>query len=370
MPRNPIIGLTALASGLLVCACAGTDPEPIAPAPIPAREAAPASEPVDAPETPETTGESSRDSASEVEAAIESALDEGWQDLRIVSECITEAGPEAVGVFGNGVAVWGKKTQFALTRDQIRLQLEALQEADFAHLAAVYGGRKAVPPEEIQDPRLRPPDAGTSSMHQPARIICRVALELDGVSWQAAQLRRGEQSAALRRLAERILDICREPARAGLTPTDLDDALAKAAAGELDPETLSVLLHHKPGTGEDAGGFLLRLEGRKASSRTFRPGEGYGDLHLLELHPDDVAILFQLLAEQGTSELPINLYAEHYTDVAIELLGHRQTVQARQFADMTPAQHGEKQERFERIYGGLYELHERVMAEGRPEARQ
>ena len=351
MHRSTIVGLTAFASALLAGACASIDPEPIDPVPTPAREAAPTPRPANADETAD------RDSDDTVAAAIERALAEGWQDLRILTDCIIDDGFESVEIFGSGVAIWGKNAQFTLTHDQIRQHLEALREADFAHFAGRYGGRATTGME-------LPVETGGKNV---TRVTCRIELELDGVSKQVRQLHRGEQSPDLRRLAEEILDGCRESASSGTTAADLDDGLEKAAAGELAPETVDILFHHKPALGEDSEGWLLRLRGLEASSRTFRPGEGYTDVLLLELHPDDLADLLRQLAEQAPGELPINLYAEHYTDLKISVLDQRKSIQARQFADLTPTRHGEQQQRFDRIFGELQELHRRVMAAGRPE---
>ncbi|MCP3957302.1 MAG: hypothetical protein GY719_05565 [bacterium] len=381
MHENTTKILTALGLALLVGACVSTEratletppTEPQAPeATTEAVVKAEASEPGGGAEQGDAEqGDAEQTAGSpEVAAAIERALAEGWQELRIVSECLTESGPAAVEVFGNGVAIWRTEAQFTLTHDQIRQQLEILRDGGFADLGEVFGGRTPAPPETIEEMKRRMLDRGesTGSSGQPSRIVCRVELELDGVYKRTAQLRRGEQSTTLRQLAEQILDLCREPAKLGITAADLGEGLAKAAAGELAPETMALLLHHKPTSGDGAEGFLLRLDGREASSRTFRQGEGYGDIHELELHDDDLTVLLQLLADQGLGELPINLYAEHYTDLTVEVLQHRLAVQARQFADMTPTQHGEKQTSFERIFGEIHELHRRVMAEGRPAA--
>lgn len=358
--RGSAISIVFLA--ILVAACATTERARVVP------------EPAAAPKTVTTPDPTAGDSAAEtsdaespaVAAAIERALAEGWKDLYILVECRGDAGTESVEVYGSGAAIWDKKAQFTLTRDQVRRQLEVFRDHGFARLKERYGGREATgmkPPEAIPPPKA---DVEGSGMRAASRITCRVTLELDGVSKRVAQLHRGEQSEALRRVAEFVLDSSREAARSGKTAADLVDGLEKAAAGELAPETLEIMLHRKPQPGEDFEGSLLRIVGRTVSSRTYRPGEGYSDPLELNLRQDGLAALSRSIAEQAPGELPLNLYAEHYTDLTIRVLDQRATIQARKFAGLTAERHGDKQERFDRIVGELDELHRRVLAEGRP----
>lgn len=283
------------------------------------------------------------DSAAVAEA-LERALTTGWRELRVVDECRTDAGWTSVEVFGNGVAIWNGSSQFQLTPAEIRACLEAFREVGFAGMTEQLGLEEA------------------DSVLQ---VVCRVRLELDGVSKEVVQLQRGEQSAELRKLAERLLEISEEPARGGVTAADLDDGLAKIAAGELAAETLELMLHRKPADPE-AEGWLLRVEGLTASTRELRRGEGYDDPIVLELRPEELAELAGFLAEQKVGELPDNLYAEHYTDLVARVLSRRRSIQARQFAGLTPERHGELQKRFDRLFEELSELHRRVLEHGRP----
>ena len=357
MRRNKTLGFEILVLALLAGACASTETATVEPSSNPTREAILATpEPVDALDSPEAADTRSED--SKVEAAIERALAEGWGELRILSECIIDDAYESVEIFGSGAAIWGKNAQFSLTYDQIRQHLEAIRDGGFVHLERRYGGRTANEIELSAETGASPRNA--------TKVTCRLVLELDGTSKQVMQLFRGEQSAELRQLAEHILDRCRAPASSGVIAESLDDGLAKAAAGKLAPETVEILFHHKPTADEGSEGWLLRLKGLEVSSRTFRPGAGYAETLLLELHPDDLAALLRLLSEQAPSGWPVNLYAESYTDLKINVLDQRQSVQARQFADLTPTLHGEKQQRFDRIFDRLQELHRRVQAEGQP----
>lgn len=289
-----------------------------------------------------------------VAAALARALDQGWGELHLTVECQrAEGGFEAVEVFGSGVGIWDGKRQFELHRDQVAALLAALRDAEFGALREVYGGR--------DDPRVPPRDEAAA-----LRVTCRIVLRLDGVARQSAQLDRGRQSEELRELAHRLLDLCRAPAATGVTAADLAAGLGKVAAGELAPESLELLVHRRPEQGGPGAGWLLRLAGRRATSREIEDGGGFGDPVRLDLAQDELAALARLLVDQGVADLPINLYADHYTDLVVKVLDREARIQARRFAGMTPATHGAKQERFDRIWHELAQLHRRVSAEGGP----
>lgn len=298
-------------------------------------------------EADQGAGAPAADSAALAEA-LERALASGWSELHVLDECRTDAGWTSLEIFGNGVAIWNREAQFTLTPDQVRAHLEVFREVGFASLAERYGGR---------------PEADPQKPGSALEVLCRVRLELDGVAKEVVQVRRGVQSAELRRLAERLQELSREPARGGARAADLDDGLAKVAAGELAAETLELLLHRKPAD-PGAEGWLLRVEGRSASSREIMPEEGYADPIALELGPGELSELAAFLAELRVGELPINLWAEHYTDFTARVLSRERNVQARQFAGLTPARHGELQTRFDRLFERLYELHRQVVEQG------
>ena len=314
-----------------------------------------------------------------VDAALRRALADGWRRLRIFDECQTDAGPRTVEIFGNGVAIWDRGKQFELTRDEIRRGLEAFVAADFAQMKAEYGGR--MPPDPglweggarrggarqggALQPGARQP-GGPGGSAAATRVICQVVLELDGTAKRVMQLDVGEQSAALRRLAESLFEISRGPARSGIGAEGLTAGLERVAVGELAAETVTVVAHRKP---RDAEGWLLRIDGLRASTRRFVRGEGYGDPVSRDLDPGEIAELARLMADGALGELPINLYAEHYTDLNVEVLDHRKSIQARRFAGMTPTLHGERQDDFDRVVARLEQLHRRLSSRGQSNDR-
>ena len=289
-----------------------------------------------------------------MERAIEGALSgarsgskrgAGWDDLHLVTECTDDGGFRQVEVFGNGVTIWNRARQYALGSERVRAVLEALDRADFAEMEPMYG-------QEELDAAMR--------------VICRVVVTLDGVTKQSGQLAEGPQNRRLKGLARTILDGAFEPPGVGVTADDLDDGLTKIADGRLAPEALHVLLNRKPdefALSRGEPGYILRIEGRRATVQRFTADHGYEDAVGHSLDDAELASLTSLLAAQRIGDLPANLYAVYYTDLVVEVLDRDQRIQARQFANTTRATHGEAQERFDRALDGLSELALRLLGE-------
>jgi hypothetical protein len=152
--------------------------------------------------------------------------------------------------------------------------------------------------------------------------------------------------------------------------TDLGDGLAKVASGVLAPEVLHVLVSRRPEGGPSAHAarsWVLRVEGRTASIRG--PGSEGGEVVEVALVDGEAAALAGLLRQEGVADLPQNLYAEELTDLVVRVLAHEKKVQARRFAGMTRATHGEAQERLDRILAALVERGERWLG-AQPPARE
>lgn len=294
--------------------------------------------------------------AGELRRALAEAIRHpgSWSALRLAVECESEGGMRSLEVYGNGVAVWAGRRQFDLPLSEVAHLLSLLEDADFLGMEERYGGKRAA------DGAL---EEGSATM-----VTCRARLDLDGMKKETIQLFKGEQSAAFKRLADALLDDCEERGEAGVTAADLADGLEKVAAGELAPEVLSVVLHRRPDKRAEAGaqGFLLRISGLAATTRPFDPAAGYGDPLELELDPAELAELARALADGAPESFPANLWAEHYTDLSIRVLDRHKSVQARQFARMSPSTHGQRQVDFDSVYGLLAELHRRVLADGHP----
>lgn len=348
--RIPRVELAFLVAGIpLLVGCAGTGAPPAA-----------APEMVGAPQAPA----SPRDEADEaIAAALERALSGSgaWESLRLFTECRRDGGLESIEIYGNGVAIWDNRLQFEVSGAEISTLLAALHEADFAAMPETFGGKTR--PRDPQEPP-GPPD-GEQAIFA-LRVICRVELSLEGRTKRVAQLDEGRQSAELRELSEEFFRVCKEPARQAVGASGLADGLDKIGRGELAPEVLRVMLHRKPDPNEPVSseGFLLRLEGPKVTSRLVEESGGYGPPMELTLSAGELQELARELAGWTLEELPVNLYSLEYTDFMAAVLDRSKSVQARQFAGMSPTTHAEAQRRFDALYTRLFDVHRRVRAEG------
>ena len=272
---------------------------------------------------------------------------------RLFVECFDGGEFRTVEILGRGVGLWDGRRQFSVPPEVIESLLHAVRRSYFAGLEEVYGGK-------LDDP-ARPPaerPGGAAAL----RLLCGVTVSLGEVSKRVVQLDKGERSDALAALAAEIFDHVRELAGTGIEAADLGDGLRKVAAGELVPETLRLVFHRQPRRAGD--GFLLRLEGRVATSRGFAAGRGYGPPHRLELDEAWFRELATRLAALDLDQLPGNLYAADYTDFSLEVLGSRSAVQAQRFAGMAPDGAGEHQRDFDLLAELVYNLHLQVVADG------
>jgi hypothetical protein len=322
------------------------------------------------PGTPPRSGGSAQQetlipSAAAVRVALAGAISEQERraHLRLAVECSRDGSLPSVEAFGNGVGIWDGRRQFELSPAEIASLLVALETADFAAMKPSYGET-----EEHGEPEPERPRSGPA-----LRVTCRVRLALDGLTKEVVQFDEGEQSAALQGLAESLFRICEAPARTGVEAESLTDGLEKISRGELAPETLTVMLHRKPELAaprKDSGGFLLRVSGRTVRTQLYSRASGYAAPTALELAESEVEALAGQLAARHPERLPENLYAPDYTDLSIEVLNRKVSVQARQFTGMTAATHGERQTDFDAIFATLSHLEERVAREARPAASE
>jgi hypothetical protein len=289
-----------------------------------------------------------------VTRALEQAATKGWSALHIETECQNDAGRlDRVEVFETGVGIWNRAAQFRLTKAQIDEHLEAFRESGFAEWPSTYGGK--TPPPIQQE--------------QPPRVVCRVVLELDGVTKQVAQFQRGEQSNELKQLARGILDASRERGKSGVRAESLNDGLQKVATGVLAPETFRVTVNRKPRRGvpaSEAESWLLKIDRGEVTTLPRTEGKGLGESLRLEFGAEDFAKLAGQLEKADLAGLPGNLYADRYTTVLVRVLDHRVQIQARPFAGMTPETHGDAQERFDQALDVLEGLHQRALAGRQP----
>lgn len=250
-----------------------------------------------------------------------------------------------VRIFGNGVGVWNRDTQFRLSRSQVLGILRAIDEARFAAMPDQFGedegGEKS---ERNEGPRLK------------GRLIVVAGLERKS----ALQLVDGEQSSALARLIEKIRGVCEGPARKGLKAGSLSDAFALLASARLAPEVFEAAVQRRPdpkGPSDAAGAWTLKIDGQRVSE----PGGRSLLLSRKEFHD-----LAALLAQTNSAALPQSLYSPSYVDVTLAALGYSHTIAGRRFLGMTPESNGEEQKAFDRVTAAFDALHARLEGEGAP----
>ena len=246
-------------------------------------------------------------------------------------------------LFGNGIGVWDREKQFRLSRAQVLDVLKVIERARFGAMPDQFGeDEEGDEHEKNEGPRLK------------GQLVVRAGAVRKGT----LQLVDGEQSQALARLIEKILELCEGPARKGVGAASMDEALRLLAAGTLAPELLEVTAQRRPdpkgpdGTGAE---WTLRLAGLRVSEKPDRA---------LLLSENAFHEFATLLSDASPESLPQSLYAASYTDVTVAILKYSRTIAGRRFLGMTPETHGEKQAAFDRITAALEALHARVEKEG------
>ncbi len=285
--------------------------------------------------------------ATPEDAAFERALDtarsrKSWNDLRIDADCQDQTQlPRTVRLYGSGIGIWNHQRLFTVPRETLIDLLAEVDRARFSRLPDTFESDEGEGEEEGFE------------------LTCRVGVALDGTEKQAQQILEREESPVLKALADHILDVGEKLGPAGITVTSLEDGLEKIARGELAPELLTLQLLRRP---EDAhsseGGWMLRIESGEARLSRISDA-GWSAPRRIRLSAADVAGLAGALAGVRPSDLPANLYSTWYQDLQIDVLNRTKSIQARQFARMTPETHGEKQQRFDQLVAALEALEAR-----------
>ena len=301
--------------------------------------------------------------SASVRTALERALSEpeALRSAHLFLECTRDGALPALELYGRGFGIWDDKRQFAWSTERMSAALAALRTGGFAELAPRYGGRA----------KSTEPGALDEDENAAVKVLCRIRLEIDPIAKEVVQLDEGEQSETLRKLADSLYGLASEPARSGIEAASLEDGLTRLAAGQLAPETLTLSLLRKPELIAGAGsrpGFLLGVEGRRATAQPFDAETSFGAGRTLELAPGELAELASALGRLRPSLFPVNLWAPDYNDLRVELLGHSVSVQARGFSRMSPTTHGESQRNFDAFAELLARLAERVLRDGLPRA--
>ena len=294
--------------------------------------------------------------AATVTDAIAKALRGEHQEFHMESHCLTGDGLRTVEIFSNREAIWTGRIQIELQAPQLKSILQLLEESGFAEMKDTYGGKNDPDPN-------RPPFA--------SRISCRVEVTVDGVTKQSNQFLVGRQSEKLKKLAQSILEICEMSVGEGVTVKSLDDALAKLSDGVLVPGILRLVVNRKPDSEaleQGVPGWILTVTDGVATVRNYLAPRGMTDEVALRLSPGQVSALATVLMDERLTSLERNLYANHYTDLTVEILGHRKNIQARQFSGRNRDTPALQKKRLQRIVRAMTDLYEAVARDGKPVA--
>jgi hypothetical protein len=273
----------------------------------------------------------------------------------------------SIRLFGRGLLICDGKAQLTVSRDAVLSVLKDLRDGRFAAMEEHYGshGEEEEGEREERKPDERKPDEGPA-------LKGIVEVRLGSVVKTVQQFAVGDQSPELDALARKLLSVCRDAASKGTTASSLDDGLRKLTAGALAPETFAFILHLRSESkiGDAGESFILDVQGRRVTDRPMPAGQGPAAPRSLLLPAADFTGLVRLLADQRIAEIPINVYADRYTDLRVTVLDRERSILARKFLNMTPQTHGEKQQAFDRVFEALQALHARVAKEGKTVAPQ
>ncbi len=273
-------------------------------------------------------------------AAESSLSDASRADLRIAAERYLESqGAESVVVYGNGVAIWDRARQFRVSDDDLERMLEAIDKSGFREMPGSYGQGKKW-------------------------LRRRVSLREGDSTKEVLQTVAGEQSKALETLVDDILAIAKPKAAQAEGITTLSEGLTRVAQNKLAPQALRLTVHRKPREGK---GWLFRVQEGVGSLQIWN-GSAYEAPMYWKLPEERLAKLASTLAAARLEAMPVNLYAQAFTELDVSVLDQRKTITARPFQGMQPTTHGEQQTRFDQTFGALERLEKDVLANGGQQA--
>jgi hypothetical protein len=253
----------------------------------------------------------------------------------------------SVTIHGIGVGIWEERSQFRLTRPELLSLVRSLKEAHVGAMQPQYG--------EDESDRLT--------------FRGKLTVAVGPVAKHVVQLFDGEQSEALGNLAKRILALAERKGSQGISASSLSDGLRKLADGTLAPEAFEIVFQRRDDRPVPAPeeGLLLRLRGRIATARVFRPRSGYGPPRSRVLGKSDFQTLLAALRQNDPTAFESGLFASRYTEVRIRVLNWSKDVQARRYLGVTPETHGRTQEAFDRVCAELDRVARTTFAEGTEE---
>jgi len=252
--------------------------------------------------------------------------------------CTDQKGIRSLTLFPGGATVWNQRSQIMLPASARTALLKTLVDRGFAGFEDSYGGRE------------QPAKSGA-----PARITCRILVEIQGLQKSSLQMAGGEQSARLLSLAAELLDQAELYADPAVTPADLDDALDKLSEGVLDPHMLYLRFVFLPAL-KNKPGSILRLDGGQLSHQAYTPGKTIAAPTSESLGHDQYVELIAALQSAQLASLPVNLWSEDQVELEVRVLAHKKVLLARRFTRLESTNEEPMQQRFDALLPVLREL--------------
>ncbi len=271
----------------------------------------------------------------EFQRALEAA--EGPYHLQV--NCTDQKGIRSLELFPEGAAIWNGRSQILLPYSARTGLLETLDEQGFAGFDDSYGGGQQ--PAESK---------------APARITCRIRIEIQNMEKSSAQMAGGEQSTQLLNLAAELLDQAERFIDKAVTPVDLQDALDKLQDGQLAPQVLRLRFMELPDPGNNNPGFILRLVGGDLSHQAYAPGQRVAKPVVKPLVHEQFTRLIAVMREEQLTSLPANLWSNETLELEVQVLAYKKVVLARRFSRLDTNRQEPEQQRFDKLLSVLREL--------------
>lgn len=281
--------------------------------------------------------------SSQLDFALQQASETVDSPYLLEVNCTDQKGIRSLELFPGGVAIWNRRSQITLPPSARSSLLTTLVEQGFPVFEKSYGGQ--------QQP-------GKSAA--PAKVTCRIHIEIQHMRKSTVQMAGGEQSTAFLNLAAELLDQAERFIDSAITPADLQDALDKLYDGQLEPQMLSLRFMESHVKGNNNPGYILRLAGGYLSHQVYIPGQLVAKPVLKPLEHEQFKRLIAVMREEEFTSLPVNLWSEDQLELEVQILKHKKVILARRFSRLESARQESVQQRFDAL---LFELRELVKAD-------
>lgn len=250
-------------------------------------------------------------------------------------------------IWGNGVGIWNGDCQLRLSNEELR------------GILSLFGKHGFFTMPERPAPRKQ---AGAEA--NPPALMRSVQLTIGDVSKLVVQNNRVNTLPALEELTRSIFEACEPAARKGRSAASLAEGLDLLADGTLAPEALLVVLNVPPEAkpAERTRGLIVSVEGGAVRIVRQTHGQPPTDPEVRRITADEVKLLMGVLKEASWASMPLNIFADRYTDITVSVLQHRHMIQGRRFAGKDPTAQSAERARLEKVTAAI-----RALAEPRAE---